>query len=135
MKDQPVHAWGESAGQAAATGDRDRHGELGRACRGEVGVYAAFQTLAQAHEEQTRAAADLLEHEILATTLIVGASEAIWGLLPGPTLRFALDDPTGTAGSYVELGRFAHLAALDAPSIEERTLIAAAAPCSARCRR
>ena len=127
-----MQPWGASAGPAATKDTCDLHEGLRRASRGEVGVYAAFQTLAQAQEEQARAAADLLEDETWALTLIIGASEAIWRLLPGQTLRFALDTPTRAEGASLELGRFAHLAALDAPSSEEHTLIAAPTPCVAR---
>ena len=127
-----MQPWGASAGQAATKGTCDLHEDLRRASRGEVGVYAAFQTLLQVQEEQARAAADLIEQETWALTLIIGASEAIWRLLPGQTLRFALDTPTRAEGASLELGRFAHLATLDAPSSEEHTLIAAPTPCVAR---
>jgi len=75
MKDQPMQPWGASAGQAATKGACDLHEDLRRASRGEVGVYAAFQTLVQVQEEQARAAADLIEQETWALTLIIGASD------------------------------------------------------------
>ena len=98
MKDQPMQPWGASAGPAATKDTCDLHEGLRRASRGEVGVYVAFQTLLQVQEEQARATADLIEQETWALTLIIGASEAIRRLLPGPALRFARDTPTDAEG-------------------------------------
>ena len=132
MKSQPVPPQGEGFGHAAANGNRGLREDLRRVSRGEIGVYEAFQTLTQSQEEQKRAAADLLEHETWAVTLLSGASEAIWRQLPGPTLRFALDTSCDSERSHLELGRFSHLAALDAPSSEEQSLSALRTPCFAR---
>lgn len=132
MSSQWVQPRSEGAGQATKDGNRDTREDLRRASQGQLGVYEAFQTLKQSHEDQARAAADLLERETWAAAGVIEASGAIWSHLPGPTLRFALETPDDSEECRVELGRFSHLAALDEPSVGEQTLITAATPCFAR---
>lgn len=95
-------------------------------------MYEAFQTFQLSHDEQVHASADLLDKEIWAITGILGASGWLWGQLPTPTLSFALDSPSAAEAPHLELGTYAHLAALEAPSCAERALATATAPCFAR---
>ncbi len=106
--------------------------DLQRAACGEVPLQEAFQTLAYYQEEQTRAAVDLLEQETWAVTVHLAASGPIWSHIGRPTLRFALDCAAQSVPCHLELGTFAHLAALITPSAGERTLISARTPCWAR---
>lgn len=111
---------------------RQRHVDLRRAAQGETPLYDTFPTLARYREAHAHTAADLFERETWALTVIVNASESIWTNPASPTLRFAIPGPDGPAPYHLELGRFIHLAALPAPSPEERALIASSVPCWAR---
>jgi hypothetical protein len=92
----------------------------------------AFQTLALQQEVQALGAVELLEREIWVVTAILATSGPIWRQLPQPTISFPLRSSQGPATCHLEVGIFAHLAALDAPSPDELELIAAAGPCWAR---
>ena len=118
--------------QAATELKWPRHADLRRAAQGEVSLYEAFQTLVRYREAHAQTAAELFERETWAMTVLVDASESLWTQPASPTLRFAIPGPDGPAPYHLELGRFAHLAALQAPSEEEQELIAAASPRWAR---
>lgn len=122
----------EVANKRRNAGGRTLPKDLRRVAAGEAPLYEAFQVLAQYDEEQAGAAADLREREIWSVTMILNASGIIWKHLPSPTLRFEIDDPNEPAPYHIELGHFAHLAALTTPSTDEQSLIAATTPCWAR---
>lgn len=107
-------------------------GDLWRAAHGETSIVDAFHTFDRCVEEHARTGADLLEREIWATNVLLQASSGMWERLPSPTLRFNVTRGAALAAFHLELGRFAHLAALATPSEEERALIAAREPCWAR---
>jgi hypothetical protein len=102
--------------------------DLWRVAEGEAGLYEAFHTLSLVQDDQARSAADLHERETWAATLLIGASAAIWSNVPSPTLRFVISTPPDAEQCHVELGRFGHLAALSAPSVQEQELAACATP-------
>jgi hypothetical protein len=102
---------------------------LRRAARGETPMAEVLLTLAQYQEEQAQTAAELLERERWALTAILERSAPIWEHLPDPTLRFVLDHRDG---SYLEVGCFSRLSALNEPSADEQALIDAKTPCWAR---
>jgi hypothetical protein len=107
------------------------HDDLRRTARGEIALNESFLVIGWCAEEQRLAAANLLEREVWVMRALLEASDAIWGRLPSPTLRFALDGHDLDA-PHLQLGRFAHLAALAAPSAAEQQLIEATKPCWAR---
>lgn len=107
-------------------------GALKRLAGGALPLDEAFLTLARYGEEQARSAADVQARECWAVTAVLARSVPLWERLARPTLRFATSQGEETAPSWLEVGRFAHLGALVAPTAEERTLIAAPAPCWAR---
>lgn len=92
----------------------------------------AFQTLARHQEEQDRIAEDLLEREIWALSEILARSGPLWNQPTRPTLRFDIVQLGDPAPFHLELGSFAHLAALVAPTAEEQELTRTPAPCWAR---
>jgi hypothetical protein len=99
--------------------------------RGEAPLRDAFLTLSYYGEVQAQAAKELFEREVWAVTALIEESIAIWNHLTSPTLQFR-PDGSGPEQYRLELGRFAHLVALSAPTEGERALIAAALPCWAR---
>ena len=123
---------GERAGDIVAGAMWPSDMELRRAAQGSASLYEAFHTFARYQDAHAHAAADLFEREIWAMTVIVNASDTLWVQPASPTLRFAIPGPTGPAPYHLELGRFAHLAALTAPKPEEQVLISAATPGWAR---
>jgi len=99
--------------------------DLRRAANHSTTLIEAFDIIAGYQEEQARAAADLTERETWAVTRVLIASEPIWSHLPRPTLRFALSRSSDSEPSHLEVGRFAHLAGLVAPSPGEQALVTA----------
>jgi hypothetical protein len=106
--------------------------DLHRAARREMAPREAFQILAFYQDEHAREAADLLERETWALMAILASSNPIWNHRDSPTLRFMLDCSSTPLSSHVELGRFAHLAALAAPNADEQALIETTTCCFAR---
>lgn len=92
----------------------------------------AFQAIANYREEHDRLEEDLLERETWAVTTILTLSAPIWKQLANPTLEFRLDHLGKPVPYHLELGYFAHLAALAAPRAEEQALIGSTTPCWAR---
>ncbi len=119
----------EATSVMQAHGKRALHEELRREARGEIALAEVMLTLVQHQEEQARTAADLLERETWALTVILERSVPIWRHLPDPTLRFVPDHPDAP---HLEVGCFSHLAALISPSMDEQALIAATVPCWAQ---
>jgi hypothetical protein len=95
-------------------------------------LFETFQAIGYYQEEQERAAADLLEREIWAVSRMLIASAPIWNQNPGMTLSFPLNQSEEAVPYRMELGLFSHLAALPAPTPEEKELIASTTPCWAR---
>jgi hypothetical protein len=91
---------------AWARAERALPEDLRQAARGEATLHAAFHTLAHHQEEQARTAADLLERETWALTVILAMIGPIWASRANPTLRFALDRPAEPVPYHLELGRF-----------------------------
>ncbi len=110
----------------------DKSADLQRAACSEAMLDQAFHTFAYYQEEQARAEADLLERETWTLTTILNASEPIWAHKANSTLRFAPEQSGRPLPYHLELGRFAHLAALEEPSADEQALIDAAPCCWAR---
>ncbi|HVA92420.1 MAG TPA: hypothetical protein VNL71_21570 [Chloroflexota bacterium] len=112
--------------------ERPHRADLRRVIFAEVPLTTAFPMLALYQEEQVRRAADLLERETWAVAAILAVSGPIWSQFTSPTLCFPFGGPGESPPYHLEVGYFAHLAALDAPTAAERELIAATAPCWAR---
>ncbi len=102
---------------------------LRRVARGEVPLSEAMLTVAYYAGEQALAEADLLERETWALTALLDRCAPIWQHLADPILRFP---PDCADQPRLELGTFAHLATLSAPSPDEQALITARTPCWAR---
>lgn len=126
---EPVLPWTDTRGDG---GERGAHEELLRTSRGEIALNEAFLAIGRYAEEQRLAAPDLLEREIWVMRALLEASDAIWGKLPSPTLSFTVEGHDDPGTQHLELGRFAHLAPLNTPSVGEQRLIAATGPCWAR---
>jgi hypothetical protein len=126
-------SWSESHVTCAQTDlERSHEADLRRVAFGAMPLGEAFQTLAYGQEEQARVGAELLEREIWAVTAILAASAPIWRQRAQPTLCFAVQSRLEPVTFHLEVGTFAHLAALDNPSPGEQELIAATGPCWAR---
>jgi hypothetical protein len=106
--------------------------DLDRVAGGLVPLDEAFLTLARYQEEHARAAAALRESETWALTALLARSAPIWQEPARPTLRFEVSQPAGPAPYHLELGGFAHLAALAGPTVEEQALVTAPVPSWAR---
>jgi hypothetical protein len=105
---------------------------LERMVRRPVPLDEAFLAFARFQEEQARLAAELLERERWALTLLLARSAPLWRQAGLRTLRFAVGLPAAPAPYHIELGSFAHLAALAEPSAEEQALVAGPVPSWAR---
>ncbi|HXT35905.1 MAG TPA: hypothetical protein VN837_10040, partial [Chloroflexota bacterium] len=112
--------------------ERPHRSDLRGVVFADVPLTTAFTTLTRYQEEQTRRAADLLERETWTVATILVVSAPIWSQFTSPTLCFPFGGPGESPPYHLEVGYFAHLAALDAPTAAERELIAATAPCWAR---
>jgi hypothetical protein len=99
---------------------------------GQAPLGDALQILAQGQEELIRLDSDLRERETWVVTAILARSEAAWELLAKPTLRFALDRPGDPLPYHLEVGRYAHLAALLDITAGEQELLASSSPTWAR---
>jgi hypothetical protein len=99
--------------------------ELRQVATGLLPLPEALRTLAQFQQEQVRAEADLREREARALTAVLEVSEPVWRYLDPPTLHFPLT--RSAMNAHLEVGRFAHLAALLWPSTQEQVLAASSA--------
>jgi hypothetical protein len=99
---------------------------------GQVPLGDALQILAQFQEEHMCLAADLCEREAWVVTSILDRSEVAWDLLAKPTLRFTVDRPGEPMPYHLEVGRYAHLAALLDATPAEQKLIASQTLCWVR---
>jgi hypothetical protein len=114
-------------------GPATRWTDLRQAAHGELPLSEAFHTLAHYSEEQASTATDLLTREAWALSMILDASAPVWRHIPMPTLRLVQEDGSARPAAYhLEVGHFAHLAGLMAPTEGEQTLIAATTPCWAK---
>jgi len=121
--------WSVAArGLEAGDGPQPLPEDLRQVASGTVALDDAFLRLAHHQDEQAHTAADLLERETWALTMILIGSAPLWNHRASPTLRFEPDRPNEPVRYHLELGLFSHLAALLAPSTDEQALITSRTP-------
>lgn len=123
--------WIEDAKKPTQREQQTCFSDLEQVAQDEVSLRDAFLTLAHYQDVHLRMAKELLEREVWVVCVLMEESGPIWNQLTSPTLQF-LPNWGGSERSHIELGHFSHLAALNAPDEDERTLIAACSPCWAR---
>jgi hypothetical protein len=105
---------------------------LQRVVTGQVSLGDALHILAHCQEEHMCLDADLSEREAWVVTSILDRSEVAWELLAKPTLRFVVERPGESVPYHLEVGRYAHLAALLDATAAEQELAASQTLCWAR---